>query len=132
MRAVAMMFALAALSTGGVAMAEGQAQNADRSGEIGYARGALGYDALVAGDIRTAEIQLETASNVAANDPARLINLGYVHMRSGRLATAQSLFEAARDSDTSFAVELADGSVADSRDVARRALTRVSQAMASR
>jgi Flp pilus assembly protein TadD len=137
MRAIIILSALALAGTAGAAAAQNGAQGAvaaataAREGEVGYARGALGYDALVAGDIRAAEMQLETSA-VAANDPARLINLGYVHMTSGRLASAQRLFEAARDAPDNFTVELADGSVADTRTVATRALQRVQQAFASR
>lgn len=104
----------------------------DRTGEVGYPAGSLGYDALVQGDVRTAAAQLEHGSGVAANDPARLINLGYVHLREGRLITAQTLFQTVRDSDNHFAVELANGEVADTRVVARRALSRLNMAMASR
>ena len=104
----------------------------DRNGEVGYPLGSLGYDALVGGDLASAETQLERASGVAINDPARLINLGYVHMRAGRWVSAQMLFQTVRDSDNHFTVELANGQTADTRDVARRALGRLQLAMASR
>ncbi|MEQ1688276.1 MAG: tetratricopeptide repeat protein [Sphingopyxis sp.] len=104
----------------------------ERAGEVGYTNGALGYDALVADNLPVAEAQLETARQVDANDPARLINLGYVHMRTGRYRSAQALFEAARDNDRHFIVELADGSTADTRTVARRALSRMTHMVASR
>ena len=124
---IKMMFAAAlAVSVASPSVAQ------DRSGEVGYPAGALGYDALVRGDVRTAEVQLERGNGVAANDPARLINLGYVHMRAGRLISAQTLFQTVRDSDEHFTVELANGETADTRDVARRALGRLTMAMASR
>ncbi|QJQ32681.1 tetratricopeptide repeat protein [Sphingomonas lacunae] len=104
----------------------------ERSGEVGYPVGSLGYDALVRGDVQAAELQLERGSGVASTDPARLINLGYVHMRAGRFITAQTLFQAVRDSEEHFIVELANGETADTRDVARRALGRLQMSMASR
>ena len=104
----------------------------ERSGEVGYPVGSLGYDALVRGDVRTAEVQLEQGNGVSASDPARLINLGYVHMRAGRYITAQTIFQTVRDSEEHFTVELANGETADTRDVARRALGRLSLTMASR
>lgn len=104
---------------------------AQTAGELGYARGALGYDALVAGDLRTAEVQIETARNIDAADPARLINLGYIHMRTGRIQTAQRLFEAARDSARPTMLILASGEVISSRDVAQRALDRMSPSLAA-
>ena len=112
---------VAALSAG---IATGAAAGDDR-GEIGYAPGSLGYDAIVAGDFAAAEHQIETAA-IAANDPARMLNLGYIHMRTGRTLSAQRLFEAVRDSRQHFMVELTNGQGLDSREVARMALARLS------
>ncbi len=84
------------------------------------------------GDLATAARQLERSTAVAPDDPARLINLGYVHMQEGRLVTARTLFEAVRDSDRHFLIETASGEVADTRDVARRALRRLQRVSASR
>lgn len=104
---------------------------AQTAGEIGYARGTLGYDAIVAGDLGTAEAQIETARDIDAADPARLINLGYIHMRTGRTQTAQRLFEAARDSARPAMLVLANGEVISSREVARRALSRMAPSLAA-
>lgn len=117
-----------ALSAGMMAVGA-QAQTA---GEIGYARGSLGYDAIVSGDLRTAEAQIENARDIDAADPARLINLGYIHMRTGRIQTAQRLFEAARDSARPEMLVLASGEVISSRDVATRALNRIAPTLANR
>lgn len=110
----------------------GSAAHAQTAGEIGYARGSLGYDAIVSGDLRTAETQIETARDIDAADPARLINLGYIHMRTGRIQTAQRLFEAARDARRPVMLVLANGEVMSSRDVAERALNRMSPSLANR
>lgn len=104
----------------------------ERAGEVGYSNGALGYDALVAGQVRIAEAQIEASRQADSNDPARLINLGYAHMQTGRYRSAQALFEAARDSHRHFVVELANGETADTRDVARRALARMTRMVATR
>ncbi len=88
--------------------------------EIDYAPGALGYAALKAGDLATAERQLRT-SNADANDPARLINLGQVLARQGRHAEAADLFRRARALQDSELV-LANGDVIGSREAARQAL----------
>ena len=111
------------------ASAQAQSQSA---GEIGYARGSLGYDAIVSGDLRTAEAQIENARDIDAADPARLINLGYIHMRTGRIQTAQRLFEAARDSARPEMLVLASGEVISSREVATRALNRIAPSLANR
>ncbi len=102
------------------------------TGEIGYAPGSLGYDAIISGDLRTAETQIENARDIDAADPARLINLGYIHMRTGRIQTAQRLFEAARDSARPTMLVLANGEVISSRDVATRALGRIVPSLANR
>lgn len=94
-------------------------------GEVGYATGALGYDALVAGDLNRAETQLNAQRGVSANDPARLLNLANVYMRTGRTEEARALLLSVRDSRSSFDVELADGRVASTRDVARLAIARM-------
>lgn len=128
MRAILMIAAAA----GALAMGATATASPDRSGEVGYARGALGYDALVAGDLRRAEQQIASANSVATDDPARLINLAYIHMQTGRVRSAQALFEAVRDHREHFMVELANGTTADTRDVARRALERMNRAYAAR
>lgn len=114
------IIAAATLATGSTAFA-----NSATSGEVGYATGALGYDALVAGDLTRAETQLDALHGVRANDPARLINLANVYMRTGRIAAARNLLVTARDSHTQFDVELANGEVVSTREVARRALARM-------
>lgn len=126
MKALTLAIALGASALGGTALAQ------TAQGEIGYARGSLGYDALRANDLRTAELQIESAQGIAADDPARLINLGYIHMRTGRIQSAQRLFETVRDHRRDVMLELANGEVVSSRNVARRALTRMMPALATR
>ncbi len=101
-------------------------------GEIGYAKGSLAYDALMAGENEMAVEQLEKAKNVNANDPARLINLGQAYARTGRLGDAASMFMAALNSNRSLDLVLADGTVMNSRDAARIALRDLNNQMASR
>lgn len=100
--------------------------------EIGYARTALGYEALVRADYQTAETQIEAQRRIAANDPARLLNLANVHWRTGRIASARSLYQMVVDHPRHFAVELASGDVRDSREVARIALERMGASVALR
>lgn len=102
------------------------------SGEIGYSKGALGYDALVAGDNDAAVEQLEAANSVRKDDPARLINLGQAYVRTGRLGDAAQMFMSAMNSNRSFDLELADGTVINSREAARQALDNLNNRLASR
>ena len=101
-------------------------------GEIGYSKGALGYEALVAGDNITAVKQLEAADRVHKDDPARLINLGQAYARTGRKGDAAQMFMAAMNSNRGFDLVLADGAVMDSREAARLALANLNGRLASR
>ena len=101
-------------------------------GEIGYAKGALGYDALVAGDNHTAIAQLEAADGVSAKDPARLINLGQAYQRTGRAGDAVKMFTAAMNSNRSFDLVLANGKVINSRKAAKLALRRMNNMLVAR
>jgi len=105
---------------------------AQDSGEIGYAKGALGYDALVAGQNEIALQQLEAAEKVDANDPARLINLGQVYVRMGRTGDAARMFMAAMKSDRNFDLVLANGTVINSWDAADQALQNLNSQFAGR
>ena len=85
----------------------------------------VAYEAIAEGRpddaIRTIEAQLATDPD----DPALLINLGAAYARRGDNARAAQAFQAAIDSDTRYELELSDGTWADSRHAARRALETV-------
>lgn len=101
-------------------------------GEIGYSKGSLGYDALMAGQNDMALAQLEAARDVDADDPARLINLGQAYARVGRTGDAARMFIAAMQSRRSFDLLLANGEVMNSRDAARMAFDNLNDRIASR
>ncbi|MDQ3077396.1 MAG: tetratricopeptide repeat protein [Pseudomonadota bacterium] len=65
--------------------------SAQDRGEIGYPQGSLGFDALIAGDLRTAELQLR-AGPAAKDDPAVLLNLGQIYVTTGRTEEAEAAF----------------------------------------
>lgn len=112
------------LATVASAMLFGGPALATDRGEIGYVPGSLGYDALIDRDYITAEAQLRARKGVAKNDPARLINLGHVMARTGRLREAERLFERAGQMDETELI-LADGrrmSSWEAADLARRSL----------
>lgn len=93
--------------------------------EVDYPKGSLAYQAIVSKDFAAAEQRLRDESRIPRDDPARLINHGYVLAQMGRLAEAAKLFEKAARAD---AVELvlADGRTMTSRRAARLALRSVS------
>jgi Flp pilus assembly protein TadD len=112
--------ALAAVAVA-FAASNGAAQ-ADRA-EIGYERGTLGFEALMANDNEAALRQLlSERSSVSRNDPARLINLGRAYARLGDTARARQSFEAAANCKEDFDLVLSDGTVMNSRKVASLAL----------
>lgn len=119
--------ALIAVAGAGVAQAQTPA-----TGEIGYARGSLGYDALVAGDNERAIKQIMADARVDRNDPARLINLGQAYARTGRTVEAAQLFSAAVNSREDIDLILANGSIMNSKDAARQALAKLQSRIASR
>lgn len=117
------MKVLVLASLAGLAMAGATVANA----EPGYPDGALGLAAMQKGDWKLAEAQL-AAPIAATNDPARLINLGQVYMKTGRTAQAIAAWEKALASPNHFLVTLADGRVVSTKDAARAALARYQMA----
>lgn len=93
-------------------------------GEIGYPEKSLGYDALVKANYKVAEQQILLDSRVAKNDPARLINLGQIYLKTGRIDMAIKVLEAAVRSEEVELI-LANGEVMSSRDAARKTLATI-------
>lgn len=97
---------------------------ANPGGEIGYPEGSLGYDALVKADYVGAERQILSESRVAKDDPARLINLAHIYLKTGRNDLAVQALEEAVDSEEVELI-LANGEIIGSRDAARKALDKI-------
>lgn len=93
--------------------------------EIGYPERSLGFSAIAANDLGTAEAQLRKEFRIPRDDPARLINYGYVLAKTGRVAEAAKMFEQAAQADEVELV-LASGRTMSSRDAALLALRAVS------
>lgn len=113
---------VAAAATLGAVAAPAMAQ---QPAEVGYQPGALGVSAILQGNYSQAEAQLAALQGVQSDDPARLLNLGQVYQRTGRMAEAAAAYRAARDSRHPFDVVLASGKVMSTRDVALIALKRI-------
>ncbi len=86
---------------------------------------------MMARDYVTAEAQLRALNGVEADDPARLINLGQLLIRTGRQAEGAALLDEARKGED-IELVLANGRTMFSRDVARRVLARVTTSYAGR
>lgn len=65
---------------------------------------------------------LEAELSASPDDPALLINLGIAHAHRGNDAKARALFKAAMTSEQAIDLETADGTMTDSRRLARKAL----------
>lgn len=91
--------------------------------ESGYPRGSLAVAAIEQGDWARAEALLNAAP-VSRDDPAWLINMGQVYMRTGRQAEALTAWRAALQSTRHVEVETLNGRLVSTRDVARDALAR--------
>ncbi len=89
--------------------------------EVGLPNGRLAAAALEAGDFAKAERRLTVVRPDAANDPARIINLGNAYAGMGRMADAHREYTNALYAPDSMLV-LANGQEESSRSIARRAL----------
>ena len=98
---------------------------------VGVPDGGLAARDLTAGDYAKAAKRLKAVWPDSANDPARLINLGNAYAGMGRMVDARSAYKSARFSPEMTLV-MADGSEQSSRDVARRAMNRLTPVYASR
>lgn len=83
---------------------------------------ALEADQLAKGRPQNAILALEERVEAAPEDPALLINLGIAHAQAGDSGRARALFERALVSSEPTALETAEGTVIDSRRLARKAM----------
>ena len=94
-----------------------------------FPRGSLAVAAIERGDMNRAEALLERSS-LDRGDPARLINLGAVYMRTGRTGEALASWRQALASNRHSKVETLGGRWVSTRDLAREALARYETAQA--
>ena len=116
--------ALAALSLAAPALAE--------NAEINYPKGSLGFAELVAGDNDGAIRSMKADTNIAHDDPARLLNLGLAYERSGDFPMAQTYYSAVISRTRPTQLVLSNGLVVDSHALAAGGLNRVEGKMAAR
>lgn len=113
------------------AMAVVPAMASAQAVEEGFPRGSLAVAAIDQGDWNRAEALLRTSS-LGDQDPARLINLGAVYMRTGRTGEALAAWRQALASNRHSEVETLSGGFRSTRDIARDALARYETAAVSR
>ena len=98
---------------------------------VGVPDGGLAATPLMAHDYARAARRLAAPRPDAANDPARLINLGNAYAGMGRMADAREAYRSARFAPDALLV-LANEQQASSRDIARLALGRLETSYAMR
>lgn len=90
--------------------------------ETGYAPGTLAVAAIERGDWARAEALLTDTRRGAADDPARLINLGKVYWETGRPEQARAAWRRAMASSQAFEVDTVGGRTVSTAVLAREAL----------
>jgi len=90
--------------------------------ETGYPTGSLAVAAIERGDWVRAEQLLTREGQVGRDNPARLINLARVYAETGRTAEAVRTWQRALAAPVQVEVETADGRMARTDVIARRAL----------
>jgi Flp pilus assembly protein TadD len=111
----------------GLAMAVAAPAIAQPHYEIGYDRGSLAFEALMANDNQRALEQLAKDRSVPNTDPAKLINIGSAYARLGDFDRAEEAYVAALNCKDEMDLLLADGREMNSRKVAKLALKKLEQ-----
>jgi Flp pilus assembly protein TadD len=100
--------------------------SAQPAAELDYKAGALGYGALVKGDLATAEQQLLRSRADNGQDVAWLLNYGQLLARQGRVAEAREVFRRIERAPEAEVV-LSSGAVIGTREASRLASRRLMQ-----
>ncbi|WP_288457002.1 tetratricopeptide repeat protein [uncultured Sphingomonas sp.] len=95
------------------------------------AKDRTGYQAISAGSLSQAEATLNRERAIFPSRPELMLNLAAVYARTGRIDQARALYGQVMEREA-VAMDLPDGAVLSSHDIARRGLTRLGSAMASR
>ena len=85
----------------------------------------VGASDLLAGRAQSAIERINSNKSLPAEDPAAHINLGTAYAMHGNQAAAMQHYRAAYASEERYDVELADGSIADSRHLAATVLKKL-------
>jgi Tfp pilus assembly protein PilF len=102
----------------------------ERRVEVGVPLGSLAVAAIDRGDMARAE-RLLVDSRLGQEDPARLINLGYVYMEQGRRDAAVKAWHSALEAPRHRWVETMTGREVRTDQLAREAIARYGRTMAS-
>lgn len=95
------------------------------------AKDRVGYQAIAAGSLSQAERTLAAERAIYPERPELMLNLAAVYAKTGRLAQARALYGDVLQQQP-VSMDLADGSVETSHQLAQRGLLRLSSTMAAR
>lgn len=87
-----------------------------------------GYQAIVAGNLQSAEQRLMAERRIYPDRPELMLNLAAIYGQSGRLDQARSLYAAVLDRPA-VSMQMAGGGLASSHDIANRGLGRLTPAL---
>ncbi len=90
-----------------------------------------GYTSIAAGSLSEAETTLNAERAIFPERPELMLNLAAIYARTDRAAQARSLYDGVLARDA-VALELSNGSVVSSHDVALRGLSWINGTMAAR
>jgi len=90
-----------------------------------------GYHAITAGEWQVAEQRLQHERRIYPDRPELMLNLAAIYGRTGRIAEARALYASVLDR-RSVMMDMPDGVVRSSHDLAGRALNRLSPIAAAR
>lgn len=91
----------------------------------------VGYTAITAGDLATAERVLLAERRIYPQRPELMLNLAAVYRQTGRAAEARALYVAVMD-QPAVAMDMPDGSVRSSHALATTAMERLNPVVAAR
>ncbi len=90
-----------------------------------------GYQAIAAGDFTAAAKRIEAERRIFPDRPELMLNLAVAYGRTGRSAEARTLYRDVLDKPA-VAMDLPDGAVVSSHDIATRGLSRLTTTIATR
>jgi thioredoxin-like negative regulator of GroEL len=90
-----------------------------------------GYQAIAAGDFTTAAKRLEAERRIFPDRPELMLNLAAAYAQTGRTADARALYRGVLDRPA-VAMDMPNGAVLSSHDVATRGLSRLTTTLATR
>ena len=90
-----------------------------------------GYQAIAAGDFTAAAKRIEAERRIFPDRPELMLNLAVAYARIGRAADARTLYDDVLQRPA-VAMDMPDGAVVSSHDIATRGLSRLQTQIATR